>query len=775
MANELRVLLLEDNLLDADRIARALRDWGLEPELSRVEIRADFRAALKRGEIDVIIADYSLSSFNGLEALSIASAVKPEIPFIFVAEAMGEDLAVGTLKNGAADYVLKDRLQRLPAAVERALKEAAQRALRGRVEEAARHVQERYHLLFETLSEGFCIIEMIFDAEDHPVDYRFLEVNPAFEAQTGLRDVQGKRMSELAPVHETHWFEMYGKVARTGEPVHFVSEARALKRWFDVSAYRLGGADSRKVAVLLSDVTERKRLEDSLNAQNQELRRTEGALRESRNFLNSIINAIADPVYVKDSGRRFVLVNESLARLLGRPRAEFIGKSAADIFSGHAMEALLAQDDRVLRTGKIDAVEVLVKDAAGRERIVSAIKTLHVGAGGERLLVVCLRDVTEARAGEQVALRAREEWERTFNAVPDLIAVLDARHRIRRVNKAMAERLGLSREACAGRPCHEVVHGASHPKGDCPHAFTCADGKEHFTEVHEERLGGDFQISTTPVFDDRGRVSGSVHVARDITAAKKAEAGLREAAQLRTDLISLINHEYNNGLANMKIAMSLLREAEPGELDETKRFAYEVMDATLEKLKSYTANFLNLHRLESGTFELVVQPNPIRPVLSGVMATQRPTAEAKKQRLTMLYGFPDDVPVLVRADPDCLSLIVVNLVSNAVKYTPEGGRISIQATPEKGPPPRVRVAVSDTGIGLSAPDRARILSGPFRTEEGKRAAKGFGVGLTLVRKLLEKHGSRLEIDSEPGKGSRFSFCLPVWAEEPASKARSTRA
>jgi PAS domain S-box-containing protein len=131
--------------------------------------------------------------------------------------------------------------------------------------------EARYRTLFETLIEGFCTVEMIFDANGQPVDYRFLEINPAFEKQTGLRDAQGKSMRELAPNHEAHWFELYGKVALTGRPVHFENEAKALGRYYDVRAWRVGGPDSRKVAILFNDITEQKKAEGKLQAQLERL------------------------------------------------------------------------------------------------------------------------------------------------------------------------------------------------------------------------------------------------------------------------------------------------------------------------------------------------------------------------------------------------------------------------------------------------------------------------------------------------------------------------
>src|SRR6188768_1738732 len=143
--------------------------------------------------------------------------------------------------------------------------------------------EARYRQLFDTLIEGFCTIEVIFDAQNHPTDYRFLEINPAFERQTGLHDAQGKLMRELAPNHEQHWFDIYGKIALTGEPLRFENEARALGRFYEVCAYRVGGAQSRKVAILFNDITERKNSERKLRSQVERM-----------NLLHQITRAIGE-------------------------------------------------------------------------------------------------------------------------------------------------------------------------------------------------------------------------------------------------------------------------------------------------------------------------------------------------------------------------------------------------------------------------------------------------------------------------------------------------
>jgi PAS domain S-box-containing protein len=128
-------------------------------------------------------------------------------------------------------------------------------------EKARREGEIRFRTLFESMDEGYCVVEMIFDEKDNPIDYRFLEVNPVFERQTGIKDARGRLMREIAPEHEQHWFDIYGRIALTGETLRFESPAAALNRYYEVCAFRVEAPELRHVGIVFNDITERKNFE----------------------------------------------------------------------------------------------------------------------------------------------------------------------------------------------------------------------------------------------------------------------------------------------------------------------------------------------------------------------------------------------------------------------------------------------------------------------------------------------------------------------------------
>jgi PAS domain S-box-containing protein len=159
--------------------------------------------------------------------------------------------------------------------------------------------EARYRTLFESIDEAFCVLEMIFDAQGNPVDFRYVELNPAFEKQSGLHGALGRRASEVLE-HEAHWFETYGRIARTGEPVRFQSRAQALDRWFDVYAFRTGAPQEHRVAVIFRDITAQRRAEESIRFHLADVKTAQNALqdadRRKDEFLATLAHELRNPL-----------------------------------------------------------------------------------------------------------------------------------------------------------------------------------------------------------------------------------------------------------------------------------------------------------------------------------------------------------------------------------------------------------------------------------------------------------------------------------------------
>ncbi len=199
---------------------------------------------------------------------------------------------------------------------------------RKRTEETLRESEERYRKLFDSIDEGFAIIEMLYDEQDQAVDYRILETNPAFGRMTGFADAAGKTSLELNPDAEPYWFEILGRVAKTGEDVRFESYAEALDRWFDVYASRVGGEESRRVAIVFADTTERKRAEeerDHMRAREIEARtQKEERRRIARDLHDVVLQDLAGVlqslrlIYLQSKGSESGLDLEEELEALGR-------------------------------------------------------------------------------------------------------------------------------------------------------------------------------------------------------------------------------------------------------------------------------------------------------------------------------------------------------------------------------------------------------------------------------------------------------------------------
>lgn len=261
-----------------------------------------------------------------------------------------------------------------------------------------------------------------------------------------------------------------------------------------------------------------------------------------------------------------------------------------------------------------------------------------------------------------------------------------------------------------------------------------------------------------------------VWILAKLRSAYEREGHLRrlsdEAARLKSSVVSLMSHEINNAITVLKMSVFLAQENEEDPSPALQE-SWRTISGVLLNMELAAKNFLDNARLESGKLALQIEKVDASALVDEVVRAFAPLF--KRRSLTVIVDKPAGL-LLAKADKAALSLILGNLVGNAVKYTRDGGRVTIGIAAAADAPGKLRVSVADTGIGIGAEDRRKLAAAFVRLPQGKLMAKGFGLGLKTVHDLLELHGSRLEIDSKLGKGSCFSFL--VEAEGPVPELES---
>ena len=259
-----------------------------------------------------------------------------------------------------------------------------------------------------------------------------------------------------------------------------------------------------------------------------------------------------------------------------------------------------------------------------------------------------------------------------------------------------------------------------------------------------------FCITLSCVMAANDEVSGVVAVLHDVTREK-------EIAKVKTDFVSNVSHELKTPLASIKAYIEMLIDGE-ADSKETQLEFYQIISSETDRLHRLIENILNISRIESGVVKVVREPTSLTAVVKQVLDVASPQAKLKSIALVDRLA-----PVFyqVEADRDMIYQAVLNLVSNAIKYTPDGGSVKVSVSVDERRGLAV-CEVADTGAGIPADDLPHIFDKFYRVQANNKLAKGTGMGLTLAKHIIETvHEGKLSVTSEPGKGSSFSFEMPI--------------
>lgn len=512
-----------------------------------------------------------------------------------------------------------------------------------------RQVETRYRTLFASIDEGFCVIDMLFDADGHPWNYRFCEVNPAFEAHTGLHNAVGKTVRELNPHHQQRWVDIYAEVLRKGQTKRFEDHSPSLDRWFDVYAFRLEDNGAPKVAVLSKDVSEQKRAYREASESQHRAVNAAWRAEEAHRRLLALLQAAPVGIAMSDTDGSMVLSNAEHNRLWG----------------GHPPIPQSVHDYADWKGWWAD----------GSER------------RGQRLM---MHEWATARAlnGEDVRYDTVEI--ETF--------------------------------------------------GDSPVSRTIL-------------------VSGSAVRSAAGDVIGAAIVEMDVTERVKAEKALRAADRKKDEFLAMLAHELRNPLAPITAAADLL--AMDGLDDARIKRTSNIISRQTKHMVGLVDDLLDVSRVTRGLVKLKKERLDVRQIVYEAMEQVRPLVEVRRHHMVM-HAPPGSASVI--GDGHRLVQVVANLLSNAAKYTPEGGQIAV-AVQMAGD--AVTIDVTDDGIGMEPELIAHafeLFTQANRTSD--RSQGGLGIGLALVKSLVELHGGGVTARSEGvGKGSQFIVSLPNAGEQ----------
>jgi len=721
--------------------------------------------------------------------------------------------------GGAVAGVLATVVESTPEVTERLarLREIEARTAAGaRAEAALRESEARYRSLFESIDEGFCVVEVLVDGAGRPVDYRWVETNPAFEQQTGLTDAVGRTARELVPGLEEQWVATYGRVALTGEPTRFQSGSAAMGRWFDVYAFRTGRPEDRRVALLFKDIS-------AARAAAQEQERLERALEAERARLRQVFEQAPVAVAVL-RGRvaadlEFELVNPRYVEMIPAGRAPLgrrLGDALPEVATtmGPVLQAVLDSGVPFLAR---DHCVPLDRDGDGTPEdyhfnfvyhpLVESNGTVSgiVGVGTEVTESVRARRNAERereRADRLQALTAALARARTLDdvatvVVSDMVVALGARTGALAGRAPDGDALVLLRTVGFPEPVAAGVRRQAldrrSPLTECfrtraPIWIESRDGPAGLDVRYpllapvwdalgvaaaaflplvaaDEAVGVisfAFDAPRTFAGEERAfllalgqQAALAAERARLFDAERAARTEAERANRAKSEFLAVMSHELRTPLNAIGGYAELMELGIRGAVTEQQREDLRRIQASQRHLLGLINEVLNYARLETGTVRYDLVDVRVADALAEAEGLVAPQARAKGITLAAPDAASD---VVTRADAEKLRQILVNLLSNAVKFTDRGGSIHVGCDTLGD---RVRIRVRDTGIGIGA-DKLESIFEPFVQVRADltRTAEGTGLGLAISRDLARGMGGELTAESRPGVGSTFTLVLP---------------
>jgi PAS domain S-box-containing protein len=486
-----------------------------------------------------------------------------------------------------------------------------------------------------------------------------------------------------------------------------------------------------------NDITERRQMEEALKASEQ-------------NFRNSL-DTSSMGIYIVDAEFNTSYANQVFLDIFGYENIDEVRKVPPhDYFTPESHAYFLLRREQESRgEPTLDKFEVNIMRKDGTIRHLQ-VSRKEIYWDNKHQSQVIYNDITQRVQAEKQLEQVAQEWKTTFDSITDLISIHDKDNRILRVNKAVADLLKTTPQQLIGKFCHEVMHGTNEPPAYCPNRLTLKTGKPAAIENYNPNFEAYFHESTSPIFNDKGEVTGSVNVVRDITQQKRIEEQLIMTDRLASigELSSGVAHELNNPLTSVIGFSQLLMEGDaPANIKEDLAIIYNEAQRAAVIVK----NLLTFARKHAP----VKQLSQVNMVIEDVLRLR--AYEQKVNNIEVEYHLGTNLPEIMM-DHFQMQQVFLNVIVNAESAMLEAhhrGKLII--TTEKIDS-IIKVTFTDDGPGITKENLKRIFDPFFTTKE---VGKGTGLGLSICHGIVTEHSGKIYARSENGHGASFVVELPL--------------
>ena len=488
-----------------------------------------------------------------------------------------------------------------------------------------------------------------------------------------------------------------------------------------------------------------------------------------REYTKAILNAEADPLVVLSQDLRLQTANRAFYQMFGIPR-EAMQTSSLDSLENDALDLarVRAQLQKMIADGsEFQAFELEhTFPGVGPRTLVIDARPLTLSGNSRPMILLSFHDVTMRKEAESANARLSA----IVQSSDDAIVSKDLNGIITSWNQGAERIFGYTSDETIGKAAAILIPAdRADEEAAIDERVRREDRIHHFETVGRHKDGSliEISLSISPIIDEHGAVIGASKIARDITQRKRAEEALRAADRAKDEFLAMLGHELRNPLGALTSAIGIL-DLPKRSPDQVAR-ARAIIDRQIERLSHLVDDLIDASRLTSAKMRLSRRPLDLSHVVKEAIEVLRTRGLLDRHELTF-----NGSQVWVDADETRIEQIVTNLIGNALKFTPPGGAITVSVRTDG---PNALLAVKDTGVGIPADILPTIFDLFVQSERSlERSQGGLGIGLTLVRRLVELHGGTVQATSDgTAMGSTFTVCLPAIVAPNANAREQTSA